>query len=561
MLKICSYGFFFLIMAIISIGTFSTDISGPISGTLTSVGNPYIVTGDLTVPAGDSLTIEEGVEMRFNAGLKLTANGELHVYGTGESPVTFTSNEATPAENDWEGIDVRMVNAEFHNAVFNYAREAIYDQYGSSTVAVIDCVFNYDMIGVDYYSEYNPSYSITIAGCTFYQCGWGVRLWGLDPNSSVTDCTFDGCGVPIYIGNSYPTFDGLTIYPNQTELYGIMLDASFEHDGTLHDAGYPYFGDLSPSSVNLTIDKGVVLKEARIDLYDGSLVLNGTAEDPVIITCWQDDSVGGDTNCDGPSSGAPGHLEIYGGSGNIASNNAVIKYAHFYPPSSAQISQCAFMSSAFLVEEREGTNIIVNDSRFENSYMGVWKLSGTISASASLSGCSFSGNSGNALSLSGNPLNITVSNCDFSGNGTAVYFDATSTANLGSTVSGGGYNQFLCNGINVNSLSSATIMAENNWWGASPPDASKIIGNVDYTPYLTGPLRDVLTDMTVSLSGSSDVSLAWQDLSNGCGYRVLRSALPDSAFADISGIISTTGFTDPGAASIPGVLYYKVELQ
>ena len=36
-----------------------------------------------------------------------------------------------------------------------------------------------------------------------------------------------------------------------------------------------------------------------------------------------------------------------------------------------------------------------------------------------------------------------------------------------------------------NRNTSGTIMAESNWWGSDPPDTSKILGAVDYTPWDT----------------------------------------------------------------------------
>jgi hypothetical protein len=177
----------------------------------------------------------------------------------------------------------------------------------------------------------------------------------------------------------------------------------------------------------------------------------------------------------------------------------------------------------------------------------------------SISGCLFINNIDYCLKFQQNATGVNVTNSSFSGNGTAVYVDATSSANLGSGAVGGN-NQFVCNGIDVNNLNPTMLSAENNWWGDSPPNAAKILGAVDYTPYLSGPVRDILTDLLAALSGISDIALTWPDLANGCGYRVFRSSLPNQNFVDISGSLSAAQFTDGGAASTPGLLFYKVEL-
>ena|GEM_PF-3361457 len=52
---------------------------------------------------------------------------------------------------------------------------------------------------------------------------------------------------------------------------------------------------------------------------------------------------------------------------------------------------------------------------------------------------------------------------------------------------GAGYNTIdnsALNLVNVNESQLQPVIAENNWWGQSPPDAQKFSGNVDYVPWL-----------------------------------------------------------------------------
>ena len=88
------------------------NVSGNVSGTWEK--NSIInVSGHITVPEGESLTIEEGVTVVFSSNgvgashtpIEFVVDGDLYCLGTEESPVTLTlaENERTP-ENAFEGL-------------------------------------------------------------------------------------------------------------------------------------------------------------------------------------------------------------------------------------------------------------------------------------------------------------------------------------------------------------------------------------------------------------------------------------------------------------------------
>ncbi len=58
--------------------------------TLHASNGIYTATGDITVAAGATLTIEPGVRVQFNAGTGMTVNGRLLANGTAASPIRFT---------------------------------------------------------------------------------------------------------------------------------------------------------------------------------------------------------------------------------------------------------------------------------------------------------------------------------------------------------------------------------------------------------------------------------------------------------------------------------------
>ena len=78
----------------------------------TTAGNPYILTGDVTIPAGQALLIDAGVRVEVQSGDVLTGgtdgvrtefivNGHLTIAGTADHPVVFT---ASATGGTWYGI-------------------------------------------------------------------------------------------------------------------------------------------------------------------------------------------------------------------------------------------------------------------------------------------------------------------------------------------------------------------------------------------------------------------------------------------------------------------------
>jgi len=92
----------------ITFGYSQTDISGGIyeDTTWDLTGSPYIVTGEVVVFEGKTLTIDPGVVVKFDSGISLELRGKLVAIGTFTEQITFTSNASSPAQSDWVGIIV-----------------------------------------------------------------------------------------------------------------------------------------------------------------------------------------------------------------------------------------------------------------------------------------------------------------------------------------------------------------------------------------------------------------------------------------------------------------------
>ncbi|RKY22276.1 MAG: hypothetical protein DRQ55_01730, partial [Planctomycetota bacterium] len=70
------------------------DLSGSTydgSGGPLLAGQVYHATSSLTVPTGQTLTIEQGAILKFFSGRSLTVSGTLDVNGSGGAPVILSS--------------------------------------------------------------------------------------------------------------------------------------------------------------------------------------------------------------------------------------------------------------------------------------------------------------------------------------------------------------------------------------------------------------------------------------------------------------------------------------
>ncbi|MDC0911049.1 DUF5123 domain-containing protein, partial [Candidatus Marinimicrobia bacterium] len=64
----------------------------------------YVVSNNMLVPEGISLTLDPGVTLKFDADKVFQVKGKLIAEGTNGNKITFTSNEDIQTEGDWGGI-------------------------------------------------------------------------------------------------------------------------------------------------------------------------------------------------------------------------------------------------------------------------------------------------------------------------------------------------------------------------------------------------------------------------------------------------------------------------
>jgi hypothetical protein len=109
-------------------------LSGELHDTIRLSHSPYLVTGTVIIPPGETVVIEAGVALMFKSFTGLQIQGQLIASGTESLPVVFTSendrrfaprSSIEAAAYDWDGITIdesgagtRLSNAEIRYSLF-----------------------------------------------------------------------------------------------------------------------------------------------------------------------------------------------------------------------------------------------------------------------------------------------------------------------------------------------------------------------------------------------------------------------------------------------------------
>lgn len=99
-------------------------VSGPVAGYWANT-NTYIVTGDIRIPAQDTLIIQPGTNIRFTGNFSVLDTGLLIASGTTTDPILFTSNYAGPAPGDWNQISVSNSASIIDHCIIEYAKYGV----------------------------------------------------------------------------------------------------------------------------------------------------------------------------------------------------------------------------------------------------------------------------------------------------------------------------------------------------------------------------------------------------------------------------------------------------
>ena len=191
----------FILLTMITLPVSATTTGGQItSDTIwTKANSPYIITSNLLVSEGVTLTIEHGVMVRFETDKLMQIDGELIARGTEAEPIIFTSIQTYPAPGGWRGI------------VFtDGAIDAVYNVAGNYISGSIMQYCTVQFSGAIEYTQNPPlmiiSSSPFIDRCYIIHNGGGISI--SNSSSKITSNVIfnnsgfgDGGGIDVYGGD------------------------------------------------------------------------------------------------------------------------------------------------------------------------------------------------------------------------------------------------------------------------------------------------------------------------------------------------------------------------
>jgi hypothetical protein len=411
------------------------------------LGGAFVLNTSIDVQSGAVLTLQAGSILKMtNVGVQVPVTGRLQCNGTASNPVILTdlrddsaggdTNGDGPSSgsvNSWRGL----VFSSSANSVLNYTEVRYTGAFNDPSVTLVSssptldhCVIRNS--GSNGLRCDNASFPI-IKDCRFSNNGsWPIDNVDIGALANFVNNTANGNGASNAVRVTTGTVAGAVTIQSQSMMGGAHVLAT---------------SVAVPASSSLTFLQGVVLKAESVGVQinaSGALNWLGTSYEPVVFTGFADDSVGGDTNNDGPSVGSPNsHREVsYNAGATGLVEHTVVRFAG------------AFNLPGFVCNSG---NVDLRCVRLDRCGADGFILSAAAGTVANLVawGCG-----GNGIQLTGGGFHLAHATCN--GNGTGIRREAAWTGNVINSISRGNATNFSNFGTGTQVLASNGGFAGNN---------------------------------------------------------------------------------------------------
>jgi hypothetical protein len=291
----------------------------------------YKLTGDVTVGAGATLTMAPGQVVKFTsfAGVDLIVNGTLSADGTEAEPIVFTSDNDDSAGGDTDNNGITG-----NSAGSRGAWNSLHFNPGSiGTLDHLDVRYGGDLSYAAPASLFINGGSVSFTHSLVRDSeAPGVRIVAADPTIAgvdFQDITHAGMSMDLL---SQPAISDVSFL--DCGINGVALDSgSISGVRVWDDPDVVYWlaGDITvPADAMLVVQAGQVIKARSFGGVDievlGMLTAAALPDDPIIFTADNDDTVGGDTDNNGPAGNSAGSRGSWGSIRVHDGGEAILQY-------------------------------------------------------------------------------------------------------------------------------------------------------------------------------------------------------------------------------------------